>query len=160
MAKKAYIRFDNKGKAVPSTLIWSETKPKIGDWEEIDGYKCCVTTTTSTSSTTTTTTTIPPVNITRFYEVGCPPYNWVLAGQTIYGTGTYTYVDGQNVYILEYTNINIGTSSSEQFVTAVGSYTWPVTGLTYSSSGDYNAIITGSCATGGIVEYVLHLTII
>ena len=167
MAKKAYIRFDDKGKAVPSTLIWNEIKPKIGDWEEINGYKCCVnitsttSTTSSTSSTTSTSTTLAPVTTTMFYEFGCPPFNWVLGGQTIYGSGTYTHVDGQNVYVLVYVNNTMTGNQNliEETVIATGSYTWPITGTTYINSGDYPSEYY-SCPGFPDTLWGLHLTII
>lgn len=170
MAKKAYIRFDNKGKAVPSTLIWNEIKPKIGDWEEINGYKCCVnitsttsttSSTSSTSSTTSTSTTLAPLTVTRLYQYSCAPYNWVLGGQTIYGSGTYTHVDGQNVYVLVYIN-TVMTGNSDVIVEAVtspGSYTWPITGTTYTYSGDYPEVFP-SCTGGPDTYWLLQLTII
>ena len=166
MAKKAYIRFDNKGKAVPSTLIWNELKPKIGDWEEINGYKCCVnitsttSTTSSTSSTTSTSTTLAPVTVTRLSVFGCPPYNWVLGGQTIYGSGTYTHVDGQNVYVLVYNDTSwiAAPDAIIETITAPGSYTWPQTGTTYTSSGDYPGDLY-SCPGFPETQWILRLTI-
>ena len=169
MAKKAYIRFDDKGKAVPSTLIWNEIKPKIGDWEEINGYKCCVnitsttsttSSTSSTSSTTSTSTTLAPVIVTTLYQSSCAPYNWVLGGQTIYGSGTFTHVDGQNVYVLVYINTNMTgiVDAIEETVTAPGSYFWPITGTTYIGSGDYPSD-PYSCPGFSDTIWILHLTI-
>lgn len=57
---KAYVRYDGTGRIIPGSLILQRSKPKVGDWKEIDAYECCNPTTTSTSTTaapTTTTTT-------------------------------------------------------------------------------------------------------
>jgi hypothetical protein len=66
---KAFVRFDGTGRVIPGSLILQRSKPKVGDWHEIDATQCCgyvpTTTTTSTStSTTTTTTTVPPTTTT------------------------------------------------------------------------------------------------
>ena len=58
---KAYVRFDGTGRIVPSSLILQRSKPKVGNWQEIDATECCgyvpSTTTTTSSSTSTTTST-------------------------------------------------------------------------------------------------------
>ncbi len=58
---KAFVRFDGSGRVIPSSLILQKSKPKVGNWKEINATQCCndtpTTTTTSTSNTTTTTTT-------------------------------------------------------------------------------------------------------
>lgn len=58
---KAYVRFDGTGRIVPSSLILQRSKPKVGNWQEIDATECCgyvpSTTTTTSSSTSTSTTT-------------------------------------------------------------------------------------------------------
>jgi hypothetical protein len=38
---KAYLKYDGSGKMIPGSLILSRSKPKVGDWSEIDAYKCC-----------------------------------------------------------------------------------------------------------------------
>jgi len=49
-ALKAYVRFDGRGRVVAGSLILSPTKPKNGDWREVQRYSCCTTSTTTTSS--------------------------------------------------------------------------------------------------------------
>ena len=51
---KAYVRFDGSGRIVSSSLILQRSKPKVGNWKEIDAYECC-------NPTTTTTTTVGPI---------------------------------------------------------------------------------------------------
>lgn len=50
---KAYVRFDGTGRIVSSSVILSRKKPKVGNWQEIEGYECCnpTTSTTTTSAT-------------------------------------------------------------------------------------------------------------
>jgi hypothetical protein len=64
---KAYVRYDGSGRVIPGSLILQRSKPKVGNWEQIQAYECCdpyfTTTTTSTTTvapTTTTTTTTAP----------------------------------------------------------------------------------------------------
>jgi hypothetical protein len=60
---KAFVRFDGSGRVIPSSLILQKSKPKVGNWKEINATECCnditssTTTTTTTHSNTTTTTT-------------------------------------------------------------------------------------------------------
>lgn len=57
---KAFVRYDATGRIIPGSLILQRSKPKVGDWQEIDAYECCNPTTTSTTTvlpTTTSTTT-------------------------------------------------------------------------------------------------------
>jgi len=61
---KAWVRVDGQGRDVSSSLILRLTKPKNGNWRQVQGYTCCdnqytTTTSTSTTSTTSTTTTAP-----------------------------------------------------------------------------------------------------
>lgn len=50
---KAFVRYDATGRIIPGSLILQRSKPKVGDWKEIEAYECC--NPTSTTSTTTTT---------------------------------------------------------------------------------------------------------
>lgn len=56
---KAFVRFDGSGRVIPSSLILQKSKPKVGNWKEINATQCCndITSTTTTSSTSTSTTT-------------------------------------------------------------------------------------------------------
>lgn len=57
---KAFVRFDGSGRVIPSSLILQKSKPKVGNWKEINATECCngtPTTTTSSSSTSTSTST-------------------------------------------------------------------------------------------------------
>jgi hypothetical protein len=48
---KAYVRYDGTGRIVPGGPIYSRTKPKNGDWVEVDSVDCCITTTTTSTTT-------------------------------------------------------------------------------------------------------------
>lgn len=69
---KAFVRFDGSGRVIPSSLILQKSKPKVGNWKEINATECCngtpssTTTTTTVAPTTTTTTTYPGI----FYNAG------------------------------------------------------------------------------------------
>lgn len=38
---KAYVRFDGSGRIIPSSLILQRSKPKVGNWREINSKECC-----------------------------------------------------------------------------------------------------------------------
>jgi hypothetical protein len=38
---KAYVRYDGSGRVVAGSLILRRNKPKVGNWQEIQGYECC-----------------------------------------------------------------------------------------------------------------------
>tara|TARA_R110000822_G_scaffold2090_1_gene10105 strand:- start:350 stop:655 length:306 start_codon:yes stop_codon:yes gene_type:complete len=66
---KAFVRFDGTGRVIPSSLILQRSKPKVGNWKEINATECCNFTTTTTTTiapitTTTTTTTVEPTTTT------------------------------------------------------------------------------------------------
>ena len=38
---KAYVRYDGSGRVVAGSLILRRNKPKVGNWQEVQGYECC-----------------------------------------------------------------------------------------------------------------------
>ena len=57
---KAYVLYDGTGRVIAGSLILQRSKPKVGNWQEIDANECCnptTTTTTTTEAPVTTTTT-------------------------------------------------------------------------------------------------------
>ena len=77
----------------------------------------------------------------------CGSYTWSANGSTYTTSGSYTTtLTGSNgcdsTATLNLT-INNPTSGSEN-VTACGSYTWSANGSTYTTSGSYTALVTGS----------------
>jgi len=38
---KAFLRYDGSGRVVPSSVILRKKSPKVGNWAEIDAYRCC-----------------------------------------------------------------------------------------------------------------------
>lgn len=38
---KAFVRYDGTGRVVSSSVILARTKPKVGNWKEIQTYECC-----------------------------------------------------------------------------------------------------------------------
>ena len=92
---KAFVRFDGSGRVIPSSLILQKSKPKVGNWKEINATQCC----NDTPGTTTTTTT---VNVSQVSGIGS--FNKTNACQgagtslTLYhsgslGTGTALFYD-------------------------------------------------------------------
>lgn len=117
---KAFVRFDGSGRVIPSSLILQKSKPKVGNWKQINATQCCdyipSTTTTSTSNTTTTTTTLNPtaysyimdnpVGMALYYIDGpdagkywtsgsdYSQFTHIPSGQSL-GIGTVVYMDQQ-----------------------------------------------------------------
>jgi hypothetical protein len=52
---KAFVRFDGSGRVVSDSLILRKNKPKVGRWQEIQGYACCNGATLTTTVATTIT---------------------------------------------------------------------------------------------------------
>jgi hypothetical protein len=38
---KAFVRYDGSGRVVAGSLILRRKKPKVGKWNEVQGYECC-----------------------------------------------------------------------------------------------------------------------
>ena len=38
---KAYVRYDGSGRVIAGSLVLRRTKPKVGNWKEVQGYECC-----------------------------------------------------------------------------------------------------------------------
>lgn len=38
---KAFVRYDGSGRVVAGSLILRKQKPKVGNFQEIQGYQCC-----------------------------------------------------------------------------------------------------------------------
>ncbi len=93
-------------------------------------------------------------------ETACDTYTWSVNGTTYTTSGTYTFV-GTNAAGCTDTKtlnltINSSTSSSES-VTACDTYTWPVNGLTYTTSGTYTYISTNAAGCPDTKTLVLTI---
>lgn len=38
---KAYVRYDGSGRVVAGSLVLRRSIPKVGKWQEVQGYQCC-----------------------------------------------------------------------------------------------------------------------
>ena len=38
---KAFVRYDGTGRVIPGSLILQRSKPKVGNWNQIQAYECC-----------------------------------------------------------------------------------------------------------------------
>lgn len=38
---KAYVRYDGSGRVVAGSLVLRKNKPKVGNFQEVQGYECC-----------------------------------------------------------------------------------------------------------------------
>jgi hypothetical protein len=73
---KAFVRYDGSGRVVAGSLILRRNKPKVGNWQQIQGYECC----NGATLTTTVATTITNFQVKLFCG----------------GTLTETLISGQN----------------------------------------------------------------
>ena len=52
---KAFVRYDGSGRVVSGSLILRKNKPKVGNWQQVQGYQCCNDATLTTTVATTIT---------------------------------------------------------------------------------------------------------
>jgi hypothetical protein len=52
---KAFVRYDGSGRVVSGSLILRKQKPKVGNWQQVQGYQCCNDATLTTTVATTIT---------------------------------------------------------------------------------------------------------
>lgn len=98
---KAFVRFDGSGRVIPSSLILQKSKPKVGNWKEINATECC----NGTPTTTTTTTADPRPRISLTACGPLLPYQEItlVNGDSIcdgmmYITGDFSQLSGQ-IYV-------------------------------------------------------------
>jgi len=90
----------------------------------------------------------------------CNSYTWTLSGVTYTTTGVYTKTTNNAVGCTHTTTLNLtinNTTTSSVAVTACNSYTWALSGLTYTASGTYTK--TSVNAAGCTHTTTLSLTI-
>lgn len=122
---KAYVRYDGTGRVIAGSLILQRSKPKVGNWQEIDANECC------NPTTTTTTTTEIPVTTTTTTTTALDCFCYDVDNQTA-GTLEYTYTEcGSEVATTA--SINADTISIVCSSTAV--------------TGDDGLVITGGTAS-------------
>jgi hypothetical protein len=93
-------------------------------------------------------------------QTACDSYTWPLNGTTYTSSGTYTHV-GTNASGCPLTttlNLTINNSTTATVTeTACDSYTWALSGITYTNSGTYTHV--GTNASGCPLTTTLNLTI-
>jgi hypothetical protein len=91
---KAFVRFDGSGRVIPSSLILQKSKPKVGNWKEINATQCC----DAAPTTTTTTTTAAPVyyySADYYYDCNLDQSNVTVVSSVPLNNGSY-YTDPTN----------------------------------------------------------------
>jgi hypothetical protein len=83
----------------------------------------------------------------RIYDTACDSYTWGLNGQTFTASGscrdTIQTVQACDSFItLELTILR--STAGQQVVTACDNYTWPANGQAYTSSGNYQTVLTNA----------------
>jgi hypothetical protein len=102
---------------------------------------CTLTTTLNLTINNSTTATVT--------ETACDSYTWALNGTTYTTSGTYTYVgtDANGCTLITTLNLTINNSTTASVTqTACDSYTWPLNGTTYTSSGTYTHVGTNAAS--------------
>ena len=95
-------------------------------------------------------------------EQSCGSYFWEESGESYTSSGTYFFtkhIDGQPCEAMFQLNLTVHPEiTMTQSETSCGTYTWPVDGNTYSSSGTYNGYITSStgCDTLVTLDLVIN----
>ena len=143
---KAYVRYDGTGRVIAGSLILQRSKPKVGNWQEIDANECCNPTTTTTTTTeapvTTTTTSSTSTSTTTSTSTSTS----TTTTTTTAGPECFCYdVDNQTAGPLDYTYTDCGsevpTSTSIQADTIV------IVCSSTAVTGDDGLIITGGTAS-------------
>jgi hypothetical protein len=94
---KAFVRYDGSGRVIPSSLILQKSKPKVGNWKEINATQCCNDTPTTTTTTTGSSAFLFNVNLGYSAQSGCagvPAWN-LYAATPFLGNGTTLYYNSQ-----------------------------------------------------------------
>ena len=135
---KAYVRYDGTGRVIAGSLILQRSKPKVGNWVEIDANECC----NYIPTTTTTTTTEAPVTTTTTSTSSSS----TTSTTTTAGPECFCYdVDNQTAGTLEYTYTDCG---SEVATTAsINADTISIVCSSTAVTGDDGLIITGGTAS-------------
>jgi PKD repeat protein len=95
-------------------------------------------------------------------EIACDSYTWPVNGVTYTQSGIYTYTSINSNGCLQTITLNLTinpTVVTTAYITACGSYTWPVNGVTYTMSCSYY-VITQDSINGCAHVYVMCLTIL
>ena len=93
-------------------------------------------------------------------QTACDSYTWALNGTTYTTSGTYTHVGTNASGCPLTTTLNLTFNNSTTATvseTACDSYTWPLNGTTYTTSGTYTHV--GTNANGCPLTTTLNLTI-
>lgn len=132
---KAFVRYDGSGRVVAGSLILRRNKPKVGNWQQIQGYECC----NGATLTTTVATTITNFQVRLFCG----------------GSLTETLISGQNSSSVAdlVTKLNATYSLLGVFSTTGG------TNLTFVMTGSQvQAICPNSAPTFTVTAYVAPTT--
>ena len=154
---KAYVRYDGTGRVIAGSLILQRSKPKVGNWQEIDANECCnptTTTTTTTEAPVTTTTTSTSTSTTTSTSTSTSTSTTTTSTSSSSTTSTTTTagpecfcydVDNQTAGTLEYTYTDCG---SEVATTAsINADTISIVCSSTAVTGDDGLIITGGTAS-------------
>jgi hypothetical protein len=147
---KAYVRYDGTGRVIAGSLILQRSKPKVGNWQEIDANECCnptTTTTTTTEAPVTTTTTSSTSTSTSTTTTSTSSSTTSTTTTTALNCFCYT-VDNQTAGALDYTYTDCG--SEVPTATSIQADTISIVCSSTAVTGDDGLIITGgsfSCST-------------
>ena len=139
---KAFVRFDGSGRVIPSSLILQKSKPKVGNWKEINATECC-----NGAPTTTTTTTADPRP--RISTLACGPllpYQEItivngssICDSMIYITGDFSQLPQGPFYV------NVG--STYRMFSPMGNQAYPMGNCTSCGGGTTTTTTTASAFT-------------
>jgi hypothetical protein len=149
---KAYVRYDGTGRVIAGSLILQRSKPKVGNWVEIDANECCnpTTTTTTTTEAPVTTTTTSTSTSTSTTSTSTSTSTSTTSTTTTPAPGDcfcYT-ISNETAGTLEYTYTDCG--SSEFFRTSISADTIVIVCSSTAATGDAGLVITGGsspCST-------------
>lgn len=98
---KAFVRYDGSGRVIAGSLILQKSKPKVGNWVEIDAYECC----NDVTTTTTTTTALPSFSV--IYYMGSYSETTPCSGLNFSGNPKYAGTNNPLLLTQLYSNAEL-----------------------------------------------------
>lgn len=146
---KAYVRFDGSGRVVPSSLILRKNKPKVGKWQEVQGYECC----NSHTLTTTVATNLSTANPLRLKLYCGNPSSELLSS-----TGWTTTAGWTGSFSAGYTHTTGTTTLTNSLAAVSGTNYRIIVTITGASAGSITVAFGGSSTASISATTTLTLT--
>jgi hypothetical protein len=137
---KAYVRYDGSGRVIAGSLVLRRSKPKVGQWHEIQGYECC------TSHTLTTTV---AANLSAASPLKVKLYCGNASSELLDSSTTWTLGAGWTAVSGGYAHSS-GTATLTNSLAAVTDTTYKITVTVTGTIASTFSLSFGGVSTSGI----------